>query len=342
MFTFIREHSILTLPLVYLIQKNGSFCDFKINNDILVKSVSAQKITDNNFCKYTNPVKLVTVWQIAYFTYAYAIPALILIIAYSKILFHLKVNTALENVLSARTRTTSPRTSRDSIPKQNRKKITSLIQTLVASYLFCYSPYFIWTIGLFIGWPKSMLLESESINCVNLMKIFQTMVFLNSALNPILYSLLNSSFNARLKLSFKNMGDQLNRRPSTGFIESRNGENDVNAGKIINKSENTESRFSPPINQYTRKLSIFNDPFMKMRSKDVSENSELIEKLSMRRTSIDANIPTIVNEVEHEDCCEAASENESGNERFCKLILNKTEDFENQEENTNTHQETSL
>ena len=139
----IPEHSILTLPLVYLIQKNGSLCDFKSNNDVPRESVSdTPKTNDNNFCKYTSPVKLFTVWQIAYFTYAYAIPALILIVAYSKILLHLKVNKALEDALSARMRTPdSPRTPRNSIPKQNRKKITSLIQTLVASYLICYSPY---------------------------------------------------------------------------------------------------------------------------------------------------------------------------------------------------------
>ena len=120
---------------------------------------------------------------------------------------------------------------------------------------------------MFIGWPKR-----PNFNCANILKIFQTMVFLNSALNPILYSLLNQSFMARFKLSFKNMEDKMMRRESTNFSSSR---------RQSISEEN--SRLSPPINQYTRKLSIFNDPFMTMRSRETSETSDYLNQFKNSR-----------------------------------------------------------
>ena len=98
---------VFTLPLVFLIQENDHFCDFKSGNDEQMKAVLIENQFmdfgkhnyDNELCQFKNPTKWFKIWQIAYFSYAYAIPTMILIFEYSKILVFLKNHPNSRNII---------------------------------------------------------------------------------------------------------------------------------------------------------------------------------------------------------------------------------------------------
>ncbi|XP_044753664.1 QRFP-like peptide receptor isoform X1 [Coccinella septempunctata] len=128
-----------------------------------------------------------SVWSTAYFlgiiTSFFLIPLIILIVLYCIIAKNLMTN--------AVALTTNKHIDNYSI--RARKQVILMLGSVVASFFICLIPFRVFTLWIILVPPENMLHFGMD-NYYNLLYFCRILVYLNSAMNPVLYNLMSSKF----------------------------------------------------------------------------------------------------------------------------------------------------
>lgn len=129
----------------------------------------------------------ITFWQIAFFImiilFLYAIPLIVLIILYSII---------AKNLISAASKVVMNKTF-DPYNARARKQVILMLGTVVLCFFLCLMPYRILTLWIIIT-PSELYDEITPEKWYNILYFSRVMLYINSAINPILYNLMSSKF----------------------------------------------------------------------------------------------------------------------------------------------------
>lgn len=126
-------------------------------------------------------------WSIMYFlgsiTSFFLVPLIILIVLYCIIAKNLMTN--------AVALTTNKHIDNYSI--RARKQVILMLGSVVASFFICLIPFRIFTLWIILVPPENML-HFGMHNYYNLLYFCRILVYLNSAMNPVLYNIMSSKF----------------------------------------------------------------------------------------------------------------------------------------------------
>ncbi|XP_028167686.1 thyrotropin-releasing hormone receptor-like isoform X1 [Ostrinia furnacalis] len=129
----------------------------------------------------------VTFWQITFFVaiiiILYTLPLIILIILYSIIAKNL-INAASKVVMN---KTVDPYNTRA------RKQVILMLGTVVLCFFLCLMPYRVLTLWIIVA-PSDLPNELSPEKWYNILYFSRVMLYINSAINPILYNLMSSKF----------------------------------------------------------------------------------------------------------------------------------------------------
>ncbi|CAG9794838.1 unnamed protein product [Diatraea saccharalis] len=129
----------------------------------------------------------VTVWQISFFiliiVILYILPLLILIVLYSVI---------AKNLISAASKVVMNKTV-DPYNARARKQVILMLGTVVLCFFLCLMPYRVLTLWIIIA-PSELPSEISPEKWYNILYFSRVMLYINSAINPILYNLMSSKF----------------------------------------------------------------------------------------------------------------------------------------------------
>lgn len=134
----------------------------------------------NNIIKSISPVQA---FQFYTLIFNYLIPVTFIIAFYIQVLR--KINQKGCNLIKSKNRLKSYR------------KITRMVLAVIGCYVICWTPY--WTLQMVIT-----IFEDSNDIIIFVSNLTQLIAYLNSALNPILYSYLSENFRSNLKLTFLN------------------------------------------------------------------------------------------------------------------------------------------
>nr|WLK83115.1 ecdysis triggering hormone receptor variant A [Plutella xylostella] len=128
-----------------------------------------------------------TFWQIAFFVMViillYVLPLIILIVLYSVI---------AKNLISAASKVVMNKTV-DPYNVRARKQVILMLGTVVLCFFLCLMPYRILAL-LIIVTPSEFVEDMSPEKWYNLLYFSRIMLYINSAINPILYNLMSSKF----------------------------------------------------------------------------------------------------------------------------------------------------
>nr|ALM88301.1 neuropeptide receptor A6-A [Chilo suppressalis] len=129
----------------------------------------------------------VTVWQISFFisiiVILYILPLIILIVLYSVI---------AKNLISAASKVVMNKTV-DPYNARARKQVILMLGTVVLCFFLCLMPYRVLTLWIIIA-PSELPSEISPEKWYNILYFSRVMLYINSAINPILYNLMSSKF----------------------------------------------------------------------------------------------------------------------------------------------------
>ena len=156
--------SLLNLPSFVFYDKIGDQCKIPTNYS-----------PDSKNCQHDNSNGNFILWQYIHVLYAFVVPSAILLVMYSIALRKIR--------------------KRGETIRGNPREMTKMIFLFVFTYFLCYTPYFVWNFVLLFG------VNFPIKTCSMITKTTQSLVFLKAALNPLLYGLMSSSFQTRIRLS---------------------------------------------------------------------------------------------------------------------------------------------
>lgn len=81
-----------------------------------------------------------------------------------------------------------------------RKQVVAMLVTVVVSFFLCLLPFRLFTVWI-IWAPSELVLDTKNGHYYNILFSCRVMLYLNSAVNPILYNLMSSKF----RHGFKNL-----------------------------------------------------------------------------------------------------------------------------------------
>lgn len=129
----------------------------------------------------------VTFWQIAFFVMVivllYALPLIILIVLYSII---------AKNLITAASKVVMNKTV-DPYNTRARKQVILMLGTVVLCFFLCLMPYRLLALWIIVT-PHETMQEVSPEIFYNLLYFSRIMLYINSAINPILYNLMSSKF----------------------------------------------------------------------------------------------------------------------------------------------------
>jgi hypothetical protein len=129
----------------------------------------------------------VTFWQISFFitiiVILYVLPLIILIVLYSII---------AKNLISAASKVVMNKTV-DPYNARARKQVILMLGTVVLCFFLCLMPYRVLTLWIIIA-PSELPAEISPEKWYNILYFSRVMLYINSAINPILYNLMSSKF----------------------------------------------------------------------------------------------------------------------------------------------------
>ena len=140
-------------------------------------------------CNLFWPSEYEKIFTISTFITAFAIPVLAFVICYSFVLVKLK--------------TLGP-TNRTADKKKNLRKVTRMVLTVIAVYVFCFTPYWVMQISLMFS-PPGTVQSNMMVICFLTSSL---LTYINSAINPILYAFLSDNFKKSFLQAFKCLSDQ--------------------------------------------------------------------------------------------------------------------------------------
>ncbi|XP_039262162.2 uncharacterized protein LOC120338263 isoform X1 [Styela clava] len=141
-----------------------------------------------NTCYHDEPYSF-QVWTVLNFFYSYLIPCSVIVVCYMAILRKLYQPTGM-----IRSQESRGRIRRHAM----RKKVTLMVAMLVLSYIVCFTPYYIFELIKVPGVPVAHMST-----CNHISKMNTTLAYVNSALNPILYTFLSDQFGSKLRLAWR-------------------------------------------------------------------------------------------------------------------------------------------
>lgn len=129
----------------------------------------------------------VTFWQIAFFimviTLLYLLPLLILIVLYSII---------AKNLITAASKVVMNKTV-DPYNTRARKQVILMLGTVVLCFFLCLMPYRVLALWIIVT-PSELSDNVSPEKWYNILYFSRIMLYINSAINPILYNLMSSKF----------------------------------------------------------------------------------------------------------------------------------------------------
>ncbi|XP_053619691.1 growth hormone secretagogue receptor type 1-like isoform X2 [Plodia interpunctella] len=129
----------------------------------------------------------VNFWQITFFItiilFLYALPLIILVILYSII---------AKNLITAASKVVMNKTV-DPYNTRARKQVILMLGTVVLCFFLCLMPYRVLTLWIIIT-PPEITENMSPEKWYNILYFSRVMLYINSAINPILYNLMSSKF----------------------------------------------------------------------------------------------------------------------------------------------------
>ncbi|KAJ0170935.1 hypothetical protein K1T71_013707 [Dendrolimus kikuchii] len=150
----------------------------------------------------------VTFWQITFFItiiiLLYALPLIILVVLYSII---------AKNLITAASKVVMNKTV-DPYNARARKQVILMLGTVVLCFFLCLMPYRALTLWIIIS-PSELYDDVSPEKWYNILYFSRVMLYINSAINPILYNLMSSKFRigfCRVCICYNNSSEETNRR----------------------------------------------------------------------------------------------------------------------------------
>ncbi|KAL1137685.1 hypothetical protein AAG570_009381 [Ranatra chinensis] len=167
-----------------------------------------------------------TFWPAFYFfvsiTLFFGLPLAVLIILYSVIALHLMANPGLTQSSSA---------------LRYRRQVVLMLGTVVFSFFVCLLPFRALTLCILIATPE-YIKSFGTQNFYEFIIFCRIMVYLNSAINPILYNLMSSKFRDgfRKLLGLKSRRDHLNRKDTVTITSLTSSSRKASSDHLIKRS----------------------------------------------------------------------------------------------------------
>lgn len=149
-----------------------------------------------------------TFWQITFFVaiiiILYILPLIILIVLYSII---------AKNLISAASKVVMNKTV-DPYNTRARKQVILMLGTVVLCFFLCLMPYRVLTLWIIIA-PSELPMDFSPEKWYSIIYFSRIMMYINSAINPILYNLMSSKFRigfCKVCICYKRKIDVKNKR----------------------------------------------------------------------------------------------------------------------------------
>lgn len=144
-------------------------------------------VTRQDGTSYQCLTQAVTFWQITFFVmiivFLYILPLIILIVLYTII---------AKNLISAASKVVLNKTV-DPYNARARKQVILMLGTVVLCFFLCLMPYRVLALWIIIT-PSELSDNVSPEKWYNLLYFSRIMLYINSAINPILYNLMSSKF----------------------------------------------------------------------------------------------------------------------------------------------------
>lgn len=152
-------------------------------------------------------------------TLLYALPLIILIVLYSVI---------AKNLITAASKVVMNKTV-DPYNTRARKQVILMLGTVVLCFFLCLMPYRLLALWIIIT-PHEIMQEVSPEKFYNLLYFSRIMLYINSAVNPILYNLMSSKFRIGFCKVF------ICHERSSGRIQSRRAQRTITNGSTTSSS----------------------------------------------------------------------------------------------------------
>lgn len=211
----------------------------------------------------------VTIWQITFFIaiiiLLYILPLIILIVLYSII---------AKNLITAASKVVMNKTV-DPYNARARKQVILMLGTVVLCFFICLMPYRALTLWI-IFTPSEVYDDVSPEKWYNILYFSRVMLYINSAINPILYNLMSSKFRigfCRVCICYNTSSEETNRRVQ------RTATNGSTTSSSLTRTTNSLKKF------FGHRSSIDKSD-MDTSSRDEGDNKRFLERIFASKTFI--------------------------------------------------------